>query len=80
MNMIALSDLYDEPLEPASMAFTTKTGRACRSCIFQRQRVSVCNKAVEVALRAGLQSCDDQDVVYVERAVDARQLAIVEVL
>lgn len=78
MNMIAISDLYDEPLEPAGMAFTTKPGRACRSCIFQRQRVSVCNKAVEVALRAGLQSCDDQDVVYVERLVDARQLAIVE--
>lgn len=79
MNMIALSDLYDEPLEPASMAFTTKPGRACRSCIFQRQRVSVCNKAVEVARLAGIVSCDDEDVVYVERPVDARQLAIAEV-
>lgn len=80
MNMIALSDLYDEPLDPASMAFTTKPGRACRSCIFQRQRVSVCNKAVEVALRANMLSCDNEDIVYVERAVDSRQLAIVEAL
>lgn len=76
MNMIALSDLYDEPLDPAAMSFTTKPGRACRSCEFQRQRVSVCNKAVEVALRANLPSCDDNDVVYVLKEIDTRQLTI----
>ena len=54
MNMIALSDLYDEPLNPASLNFITKPGRACGSCIFQRQRVSVCNKAVELAALAGM--------------------------
>ena len=76
MNMIALSDLYDEPLDPSSINFTAAPGRSCRNCLYQRQRVSVCNKAVEVALRAGLASCDDNDVVYVLKVVDERQLTI----
>jgi len=78
MNMIALADLYDEPLNPASLNFITKPGRACGSCIFQRQRVSVCNKAVELAALAGMSSCDETDVVYVMREVDPRQLKIEE--
>ena len=78
MNMIALSDLYDEPLDPAAMSFTTKPGRACRSCEFQRQRVSVCNKAVDIALKADLPSCDKENVIYVPRERDERQLTIGE--
>lgn len=78
MNMIALSDLYDEPLNPASLNFITKPGRACGSCIFQRQRVSVCNKAVELAGLAGLDNCDKEDVIYVLREVDPRQMVIEE--
>lgn len=78
MNMIALADLYDEPLDPASLNFTTKPGRACKSCLFQRQRVSVCNKAVELAVRANLANCDNEDVIYVIRETDPRQLCITE--
>lgn len=76
MNMIALSDMYDAPLEPSAINFTASSGRSCRNCLYQRQRVSVCNKAVEVALRAGLASCDDNDVVYVLKEIDTRQLTI----
>lgn len=76
MNMIALADLYDAPLEPESMDFTTKPGRACRNCLFQRQRVSVCNAAVEIAQRAGMPSCDNEDVIYVLREIDPRQMTI----
>lgn len=78
MEMIAIADLYDPPLNPASFNFTTKPGRACRNCLFQRQRVSVCNKAVELAVFAGMSSCDETDVVYVMREVDPRQLKIEE--
>lgn len=76
MNMVALADLYDEPLDPAGIDFTTKPGRACRSCLFQRQRISVCNRAVELALRADLESCDLADVIYVATPRDPRQLRI----
>ncbi len=76
MNII-LSDLYDAPIDPAQELFTTKPGQACRSCIFQRQRVSVCNAAVAMAERAGLESCDRADVVYVRKDTDARQLSLV---
>ena len=78
MNMVALADLYDRPLDPASMNFTTKPGRACKHCLFQRQRVSVCNKAVELALLAGLANCDQEDVIYIRREVDPRQMVIEE--
>lgn len=63
MNMIALSELYDEPLDPTAIDFTAIPGRSCRKCIYQRQRVSVCNKAVEIAWAAGLMNCDDDDVI-----------------
>lgn len=78
MNMIALSDLYDEPLDPTAIDFTAIPGRSCRKCIYQRQRVSVCNKAVELAPLASMPSCDDEDVVYIERLRDKRQLTIGE--
>lgn len=78
MNMVALADLYDSPLDPASLNFTTKPGRAYRNCLFQRQRVSVCNKAVELAGLAGLENCDKEDVIYVLREVDPRQMVIEE--
>lgn len=78
MNMVALADLYDSPLDPANLNFITKPGRACGSCIFQRQRVSVCNKAVELALLAGMANCDQEDVIYILREVDPRQMVIEE--
>lgn len=78
MEMIAIADLYDPPLNPASFNFTTNPGRACRNCLFQRQRVSVCNKAVELAGLAGLENCDKEDVIYVLREVDPRQMIIEE--
>lgn len=74
--MIAISDLYDEKLDPALMDITTKPGQACRNCIFQRQRVSVCNEAVALAVRAGMGNCDNEDVIYVKRETDPRQLKI----
>lgn len=71
-----LSALYDEPLDPAAMDFTTKPGRACICCLFRKQRISVCNRAVELALRAGQDSCDVENVVYVHKQRDPRQLSI----
>lgn len=77
MNMVDLSALYDEPLSPEQMNFTTKPGRACRSCIFERQRISVCDRAVALATKAGMPSCDIEDVVYVLRETDPRQIDFV---
>lgn len=74
--MLILADLYDEPLYPAEIDFTTKPGRQCRTCLFQRQRISVCNDAVALAVKAGMPSCDDVDIVYVVKVRDHRQLAI----
>lgn len=72
--MIIVADLYDEPIDPAGIDFTTKPGRKCRTCLFARQKSAVCDEAVRLALRAGMASCDEQDVVYVERVRDPRQL------
>lgn len=69
--MVDLSSLYDAPLDPATIDFTTKPGRACRSCFFQRQRISVCNESVRLAVKASMPSCDDVDVV---RQRDPRQV------
>lgn len=74
--MIVLADLYDDPLDPASIDFTTKPGRKCRTCIFARQKAAVCDEAVRLALRAGMESCDESDVVYVVKVRDPRQIAI----
>ena len=80
MNMVDLSAMYDETLNPEALDFTTKPGRVCVSCLFARQRVSACNAAVELALRAGMESCDAAPVVYVLTPRDPRQLHIDEVL
>lgn len=71
--MIVLADLYDAPLDPAGIDFTTKPGRKCRTCCFSRQKSDVCDQAVALALRAGMPSCDETDVVYVRRVRDPRQ-------
>lgn len=68
------ADLYDDPIDPGAVDFTTKPGRKCRTCVFNRQKSPVCDEAVRLALRAGMASCDEQDVVYVERVRDPRQL------
>jgi hypothetical protein len=78
MNMVDLSELYEEPIDPAARPFTTKKGSACRGCMFQKQRIAVCNQAVALATRAGMASCDDQDIVYTLVRHDHRQLSIVE--
>jgi hypothetical protein len=72
--MVDLSTLYDEPLNPAEIDFTTKPGRQCRTCIYQRQRISVCNEAVALAKRSGMPSCDDENIVYVVKKRDPRQV------
>lgn len=75
--MVDLSELYEAPIDPATLDFTTKPGRACRSCIFERQRISVCDKAVAMATKAGMGSCDNEDVVYVLRVRAPRQIDLV---
>lgn len=50
MNMIDLSELYEAPIDPAALDFTTKPGRACRSCIFERQ--------MHISLRQGRSNGD----------------------
>lgn len=74
--MIILADLYDPPLDPAALDFTTKPGLQCRTCVFARQKSAVCDEAVRLALRADMASCDDEDVVYVLAKRDGRQLRI----
>jgi hypothetical protein len=72
--MIILADLYDDPLDPGTVDFTTKPGRKCRTCVFSRQKSVVCDEAVRLALLAGLDSCDDRNVVYFVRVRDPRQV------
>lgn len=74
--MIDLSALYEAPIDPAGIDFTHKPGKSCGGCIFSKQRIFVCNQAVEIALRASMPSCDDENVVYVLRVRDKRQLMI----
>jgi len=76
MNMIALADMYDEPIDPYIVEFTIKPGKKCRTCYFARQRQSVCDEVEGIAKRAGMPSCDNEDVVYVLREVDPRQMTI----
>lgn len=69
-------------LDPASMQFTARPApevRTCAGCLFDGQYARVCRLAGEVAQRAGLADCEAGRVVYVLRAVDARQLSIFEV-
>jgi hypothetical protein len=78
MNMVDLSSLYDEPIDPAIVEFTTKPGKKCRTCFFVRQRQSVCDQVEMIAKRAGMALCDLEDVDYIERLRDDRQLTIGE--
>ena len=78
MNMVDLSSLYDEPLDPSIVEFTTKPGKKCRTCFFARQRQSVCDQVEMIAKRAGMALCDLEDVVYVPVERDERQLTIGE--
>jgi hypothetical protein len=85
--MIVLADLYDAPVDPASMqykAVAARKLRSCSGCLFDGQRVKVCREACEIAKRAGLPDCDDIDpatgktYVYQLRDTDPRQLSIME--
>lgn len=85
--MVALADLYDAPVDPASMQFkavSARKHRSCSGCLFDGQRVKVCREACEIARRAGLPDCDDNDpmtnksLIYVLRETDPRQLSITE--
>lgn len=78
MNMVDLSSLYDEPLDPSIVEFTTKPGKKCRTYYFARQRQSVCDQVEMIAKRAGMALCDLEDVVYVPVGRDERQLTIGE--
>jgi hypothetical protein len=78
---VDLTTLYDAPLDPAAMQFTTKAraGDSCAGCVFQRQRVSVCRSACDAAVRAGMEDCDN-GVVYILRPADPRQADILTIL
>lgn len=76
--MIDLSELYEAPIDPADIDFTHKTGKSCSGCLFSKQRISVCNQAVEIALRASMPSCDEENIVYIYRERDPRQISIME--
>ena len=78
MSMIAIADLYDDPLDPSIVEFTTTPGRPCKKCHFARQRQSVCDQVEMIAKRAGMALFDLEDVVYIERLRDERQLTIGE--
>lgn len=77
MEMIALADLVglDDPLDPASMRFTVKVAKSCRSCLFNGQRASVCFLATAIAQRSDLPDCD-AGFAYVPITIDERQLSI----
>ncbi len=63
-DMIVLADLYDAPVDPASMQFkavAARKHRSCSGCLFDGQRVKVCREACEIAKRAGLADYDDID-------------------
>lgn len=85
-DMIVLADLYDAPVDPASMQFkavAARKHRSCSGCLFDGQRVKVCREACEIAKRAGLPDCDDIDpatgktYVYQLRDTDPRQIDLV---
>ena len=66
-------------LDPAAMQFTTRPApKHCRGCLFDRQSSKVCERATEVAWRAGLGHCERDGVIYVAVVVDPRQLDIDE--
>lgn len=84
---VAIADLYDAPIDPATLQFkavAARKHRSCSGCIFDGQRVKVCREACEIAKLAGLPDCDDIDpdtgktYVYQLRDTDPRQLSIMD--
>lgn len=81
-----------EPVAPEDFRYTTAPAwkivnaknpeRACHACLFEGQRAAVCNRANELAAKAGLPACETLDaetgrtVIYVLASVDKRQLTI----
>lgn len=67
-----------ETLDPAKLDFTSKPwSKGCRTCLFSGQWSDVCNKAVALAERAGMRSCED-GFIYTLAKRDHRQLQIGE--
>lgn len=63
---------------PSEMQFTTAPGKNCGGCLFENERSTVCHEVARVAVRAGLPDCEYSRLIYVARAVDERQLELVE--
>lgn len=92
-DMIVLADLYDAPVDPASMQFKAvpaklkaprgEADKACQACIFKGQLNKVCVQAGQIARLAGLPDCEDIDpatgktYVYQLRDTDPRQIDLV---
>ncbi len=75
-----------ESLDPASMRYRSKLAAEdagdCAGCCFRGQASKVCKEASALAVRAGLNDCDDRDTetkrtfVYVLVPIDDRQLIV----
>lgn len=92
MKLTALSDfvgLRDErEMDPASMQFRAvlarEDARDCAGCMFKGQPSKVCVRAGHIAVRAGMQDCEERDTatgrtfIYVPVPVDPRQMVIGE--
>lgn len=81
-NWTALVDFIgprdEQVLDPAALDFTMKPwSKGCRTCLFSGQWSAVCNRANDLAVKAGLKNCES-GVVYVPRVRDKRQLQIGE--
>lgn len=65
------------PLDPTQMQFKAEPSsrRTCARCLFERQWSEVCDRAIEVATRAGLPDCA-RGFIYVAAEVDPRQIEI----
>lgn len=79
---LALADFIGERdevvLDPKQIDFTSKAwANGCRTCLFSGQYAAVCNKANELAIKAGLRGCE-AGFIYVRRVRDQRQLTIGE--
>jgi len=94
IDMIDLSELYDEPIDPSSIQYRAvparvkapkdQPDRACAGCLFKGQRNKVCVQAGQLARVAGMPDCEDVDqatgktFIYLARETDPRQLSIIE--
>lgn len=65
-----------EALQPQKMQFTTRPASSCRGCLFEGQWWRACREAGIVAVLAGMPDCEEGAVIYVDREIDPRQLAI----